>query len=520
MLCSCTVIISNCTFYCLSFKIDAFSLLIFCLTGKDLKKYSSNIVHNQTTNNVKVRVNSQLDKKFPTQVVLKVDRKAVNEAFCKQPKGDDQLLQKIKSQMLDSAKGRGVQRIAIVGQAQIGKNYLLNQLLSTIQNNYQYVFYISLKCIDLSEKMNLLEFLTNQSNLKWTQSKSNLDIQIVQQVVQKLLWEEQKKVCIILDDIEKSDFCFHKYYYQVSPYEESKAGYFVSNILRSWFRNGKKILLLSPWQYNQLKRIPELNPTAVVFVQGIDYKGQKQIIEKLRSEKLEHLRSKCVLQNKDLGFAIKDHKTMSCLLCRTSHKRTCHYEILSLCYVPFNCTWLVKHAAVPLPPVVITAKVLLAYIKNAMMQYPKRASKFSLSELSCFAWKTYTHKKFVFREWDLRAAKLSNMEKNIFFNVESSVYGSVFFFSLFLMQELLAGSWILLRPKSELKANLKTIQNLFIDVDCIEFLYKFMTEICTQNELLTDIAFCMGNVDPNNLKLLQKFVGSTSKILSKKKKIF
>ena len=344
------------------------------MTGKDLTKYSSNIVHNQTTNNVTVCVNLQLDEKFPTQVVFKVDRKAVNEAFCKQPEGDDQLLQKIKSQMLDPTEGREVQRIAIVGRAQIGKNYLLNQLLSTIQNNYQYVFYISLKCIDLSEEMNLLEFLTNQGNLEWIQSKFNLDIQLVQQVVQKLIWEEQEKVCIIMDDIEKSNFCFDNYYYQVSPFHKAKAGYFVSNILRSWFRNGKKILLLSPWQYNQLKRIPELNPTAFVFVQGIDYKGQKQIIEKLRSEKLERLRSKCVLQKKDLGFAIKDHKAMSCLLCRTSHKRTCHYEMQSLCYVPFNCTWLVKHSAVPLPPFVIAAKVLLAYIKNAVMQYPKGAS--------------------------------------------------------------------------------------------------------------------------------------------------
>ena len=130
-----------------------------------------------------------------------------------------------------------------------------------------------------------------------------------------------------------------------------------------------------------------------------------------------------------------------------------------------------------------------------------------MSKIFCFAWKTYTQKKFVFHEWDLQAAKLSNMEKNIFFNVESSINGSVFFFSLFLMQELLAGLWILLRPKSMLKANLKTNKKLFNGDECMEFLYKFMTKICTQYELLTDVVFCMGNVDPNNLKLLQKFVG-------------
>ena len=511
---------SNCTFYCLSFKTDAFSMFLFCVTGKDLKKYSSSIIHNQAINNVTVCVNSQLDEKFPTQVGFKVDRKALNEAFCTQPKGDDQLLQKIKSQMLDSTKGRGVQRIAIVGQAQIGKNYLLNQLLSTIQNNYQYVFYISLKCIDLSKEMNLLEFLTNESNFEWTDYRSNLDIQLVQQVVQKLIWEEQEKVCVILDDIEKSDFCFDNYYYQVNPFHKAKAGYFVSNILRSWFRNGKKILLVSPLQYIQLKRIPELNPTAVVFVQGIDFKGQKQIIEKLRSEKSERFRSKCVLQKKDLGFAIKDHKAMSCLLCRSSHKRTCHYEIQSLCNVPLNCTSLVEHAAVPLPPFVIAAKVLFSYIEKAVKQYPNGANKFFMSKIFCFAWKTYTHKKIVFNEWDLQTEKLSNMEINIFFNVKSSINGSVFFFSLFLMQELLAGLWILLRPKSILKANLKTNKKLFDGDECIEFLCKFMTEICTQNGLIINTELCIGKIYPNNLKLLQKFVGSASKILSQKKKIF
>ena len=497
--------------------------------GEDLKKNFEKEIEDQWQEDEQAQVTLQLNRKIPSlnyDGSKIINRENVCEIFGEQPCGDKQLYESVKNEMLDPVYGKKIQRIAILGQAQIGKSQLLKQLLPTIKKNYEYIFYVSLKDLDLSEEMNILQFLTYQSNLGWVEYSSDLDFQLFKRVVEKITGEEQEKVCIILDDFEKSNYSFQNYFYKTSPFKKAKAGYLVSNILRSWFRKGKKILLLSPWQYFQLRRVPELNPIEAVNILGIDFEGQKQINDAWRKKEMGCQKKECPLGSYCLGFTVTIHESENCYMCRVCHFRNCHHEIQSLCFHPSICTALIKHAdAPPKSPYSTVASALLENIIEAFQQCPKSTKTFCRGGIGFFAWQQCLRSNFVFHESDLISSDLNPMEINLFFTAKIEMYPDrdgnersiVFCFLHLLLQEFLAALWLLLSPSDELKSDLKKHKKIFKVTDGrFAVVYNFMSSICNHSTLCQVISNRFDKVKEKNLYYFSKFGGGEKKICSAK----
>ena len=163
--------------------------------------------------NQKQNASIQLKADFPSLPcdVIDVDsRKAISSIVCEQPCGDQDLFNVIADQWLDPLSKNPKQRIALVGQTQIGKTQVLKNLikhfLSFEKPQYDYVFYVSLEFVNCSDKMNILQFLTNQCSLRWIDYQSNTDHELFKRVVERINGFKQEKICIILDDLEKSNF--------------------------------------------------------------------------------------------------------------------------------------------------------------------------------------------------------------------------------------------------------------------------------------------------------------------------
>ena len=458
------------------------------------------------------------------------DRKVMSEIVCMEPSSEKELLKtEVVPNWLDPADcTESNKNIAIVGQTQIGKNYVLKNLLNLLKEKcwYKYIFYVSLKEVEPSQVMNILQFLTsNDSNLSWIDctDESIFEQKCFRKVIEILMNKENHGICIIFDDLEKSNFFeYHKddpHMASKNYFDKAEAKYIFSRILRNYgFKFCRKILLLNLWHYFQLDPIYKLKP---IFVHGINHQNQSRLIELYlpeeeipiaREKKIVCLKRNCSLEKHCLGVFMEKHEE-KCLVCRYCRENNCHFEIQSLCFVPRNCKQLVAHTALHSKSIfVIAASVLITGITEALRFYPTHPKNISLNAVSCFAWKMYASQTFLFSARDLTEAELNSQVINLLFTAKEALkkIGSevdiVYFFSHLLMHELLAAMWLLSCPEKEFKHELKDHMKSFRK-GTFFILYEFMTKICT-DPLLSDCwKAAYWKIDTNRIKRCQKYIG-------------
>ena len=420
-------------------------------------------------------------------------RKDMSEIICEEPSGEQNILKEVVTNWLDPKNCiESNKNIAIVGQTQIGKSFVLKNLLLQLKQKklYEYIFLVSLKTMNLSKELNVLQFLTNNNvPVKSFNNNSSVDQEICNGVIAKLSFTKNEKVCIIFEDLEKSNLEYDEN--NIDAYEDNytiaKPTYFFIHFLRKRFRNACNIFLLTPWHYFLLNQSFDLNP---IFVHGLNHEKQKDIIMLLRPEKGNSLgcnKNECFLQQHCLGIFLEKHATNLCSICEHCHDDNCHLEMQSMCYVPSNCKFLIENDALHSKPFVVIAASLLISKIEENLKHPVYSREFSVAKVSRFAWKQIKNKKFLFHAKDLKSSDLNQKEIGFFFSakqISESVGGLnniVYFFSHLLLQEFLAAQWLLSRPQKIFKRELNCQPNEFFSSKSKKFfvLREFMSKICS-----------------------------------------
>ena len=426
-----------------------------------------------------------------------------------QPLGDD--VTAIKEWLKAETSSEEIQRIAIVGQTQIGKNHLLQQLFrhKKVKKNYDYIFYVSMKNFDdLSKAINILEFLGNKTQLDWFDPYSEEDRNVFKGVVKRLeVAANEQKLCIILDDFANIKLGRYKYSNHASCYKEDKIGFFVQNVFEDWFENCQKIFLLHPWQYFQLTQISKFKLNHMVYiVKGTDIKGQKQMIE----EKWKG----CGMGKSKLKAYFRPPAecptNQNCLVSSCFCDHNWCQDLRLLCNVPIYCDKLIENfqKIEKYSTVAAAASVLMYIIDESLSDQDLENSSFKT--IASFAWEQYANKKYCFYYSDLERAKISNNVINLFFSAslnkqsQGNRFDYVFYFSFLYMQELLAALWLL--STENLTDQLQTHKIFFQNGNC-HVLYTFMKEICNQKHL----KICRENnhgkaVNNENFKKLENII--------------
>ena len=433
-------------------------------------------------------------------------RKDISNIICKEPAGDEGFYKALVNEWLHPSKQSWKRCIAIVGQAHIGKTYILKQILSHLRKNlsYQYIFYVSLKSINFSDDMNILQLLTQQSGQRWINHKTDQDFQLFKRVVETLHDGEKEQVCIIFDDLE--NFSYKNYNYSKPIFDHMEAGYLVSNTIKRWFKNGQKIVLLSPLQYSEIIRLIAPKPLHVIHVQGINYTMQKHL---LGCKAVKCYRANCKLEEACLGKLITEHDD-ECHICKRCHQNNCHFELQSLCFVPHYFVDLVSLSK-GFPPsslVKIAASILVEKLIYAFGENFEKTPNFQL--ISRFAWEQYAKRVFVFYKSDLLRFEFSTILVNMFFCAkafETSLQLSphpdlVFFFSHILLQELLAALWLLSLSTHDFNYQLNSNKKSFMNGD-FDVVSEFMNEISEDEQL--HIKF--GKISIDNFQVLKEVLG-------------
>ena len=459
---------------------------------------------------------TQLNREFPSifcDVKNVNSRKVMSRICCERPTGDTNFYDTITSQWLHPSYRNlsSGKRVAIVGEANIGKTLVLKRLLNAVKDRYDFVFHVSLEYVNCFDEMNLLQFLTNQCrDLPWIYDETGDNLKIIRRVVQKLE-ENNKTVCITIDDLEKSNFFRENFFFNKSYFYSQKAGYFVANILQNWFfPNNQKIFVMNPWLFFQLRLKFSLKMD-LICVLGIDHNGQKNIF---CNQTLGCNRKGCELGNACLGFVTDEHEAKTCPVCNRSYRVNCHDEIQSLCYVPENCKRLLKcrDGIQPVSAVSVSASIM---IKNLLYQFHHYSDLESLrfTEIGQFAWEQYKNNTFVFGEQDL--VSLNSKEIDIFFCSRREYFSStglcgdlVFSFSHVLLQELFAALW-LLSIETPLFENELYHNDLLFREECFEVVLEFMINISTHQDpcILKCRKSSIWKIPKSNITVLKKFLG-------------
>ena len=441
----------------------------------------------------------QLNFEIPMLIGNVNTREEFSEMICKSTYENEDL-SNIMRLLAPENEATFKQPIVIVGRAQIGKTQLLKKLLEHARNEklYDYIFYVSLTNVNLSDEMNVLQMLTmNKSSLRWIDCQTDSDRQLLKRVVENLADASQSKVCIIFDDFEKSDFFNVDYPYDQSIFDLLEAGALVSSTIRSWFSDSQKMLLLQPWSYLQLTKTPSLRTMRMIYVQGISHASKNA--------------------EESLGLGLKPHADEQCSVCQCCHSGNCRLEIQSLCSAPNNWKLLKQNlsSVQDSSTVKIAVELLRTALTEAFSEYqqdPTRSSE-ALKKSTRFAWKHYVQNTFIFNESELTTSGLSANDINILFSCgrkKKNFFRDyfVFFFSHVLLQEMLATMWLLSIPTKELQAELSACRKLLSQETKYAVICDCLSEIC---EISSEDE---GNLvpplqsNPENIPLLKDYFGT------------
>jgi len=464
--------------------------------------------------------------------------------------------------------------IAIVGQTQIGKTQFLKNLLSNElkkKKRYKYMFYVSLEDISSFEELNILQFLTKKSmSLSWTHfldedinHKPNYfysDKRIFKQVISRIesykskreiiyqnkidnnatsetdsdSADENESVCIIFDNVDKSDFVYeHDTFNSKGIDKQEKAGYFFSYILKQGFGYGKCIILLKPWQYLQFQ--DKLDKMKIIFVQGVDYKGQLKIAQSKNLNLTCNKNSDHENNVNSVSPGVNCPTTTGCCICKSGHLRDCHNEIQSFFRMPLYHTQLTKLAQCStfqnFHPVVVSAIMFLGKLKELFPIKFIEQKKLKLERIGQFAWNNYANKRYVFLVPELLSkTNLSETECTLFFTSKQfenkfseDKSSHAFFFINALFQEFLSALWLLSLSSKDFETQLDKYEQLFLD-GSFAVVHKFMSEICKNDELQifqNTIRFWKVCEEKNlkNLEMLDDFIKKKEVVKKRKASI-
>ena len=433
---------------------------------KELKKnFSKSIdVFLQETNQQAKDGNLQLNREWRS---LGYDaeffdcREQFSNLVCEEPAGEEKLYGEICKQLKSDNTCK--QPFAIVGAAKMGKTQFLKRLLRDVKDQYDCIAYVSLKDVNCCDKMNILQLLTWDWIAINSQSEIN-EKKLFEKVVQRLADGKQTKLCIVLDDFEKSNYRYKDYHYDKIHFETMEAGFLVYNILKKWFRNAQKIVLLDPLHFFELTKEKVLSSENAVHVLGLNHVEQMAIVQR---NGVRCTSDDCQLGDHCLGFAIT-HETNNCVVCQYCCNNNCHHEIQSLCYVPYNCNLLRKYCRQPASPVSVATLLLRRKLNDGFPTSFTHAPRdgMDFEKVSKFAWKKYASQKFCFPLSDLAEESFSWKEINFFFDsrTESDYICEdelVFFFSHVLLQELLAALWLLSCKSEKLRTEVRLHRDSF-----------------------------------------------------------
>ena len=475
------------------------------MTGEELKEMQQRSIDRfLQSDDLQKQADFQLSSEIPRFRYNKdvKYRIAVSSMICEESEGEKDLYQTAVNQWLkpnDHSNKNSC--IAVVGQSEIGKTQLLKTMLKDLRHEYDFIFYVSLEHLNCSDEINVLQFLTNQASLRWLIYDTDIDFELFKRVIERLD-DPKQKVCIILDDFEKSSFSFSDSSYSKSIFEIAEVGYMISKTFNTWFNHAFKIFSLTPWQFVELN----LKPNHLIYVKGINVKGQEEL--NARSD------------------VIEKHEASGCPVCRCCHLNNCQLELQSLCYVPSNCKLLLQLTR-SLPSSTVTvyaASIFTLKLMKLFQQNFKQTEKFDFNRILRFAWKKLAKNSLIFKARDLIRFGLSKMEINIFFSCrrESMVHSLdslyqqfevlnlVFFFSHVLLQEFLAALWLLSRPSEELKNELTDNRESFLK-GRFDVVQEFMVKVSTDPNLTVCQRFPLWNLRPQNCNELAKFLGNEAK---------
>ena len=499
--------------------------IIICnlLTGEELKNLKRSVIQDLNIKDDKgyfPRDSMLLNREFLTldkyHDSSKIDtRKSMSDIVWKQPHFDDveQMSEEDVKQLVKPGCG---QRLAIVGQTQIGKTHLLKQLLKEeeITSSYDYIFYVSLKHYVCTKKTNVLKFLVGLGLPKsWMECTTDEEYLCFKGVVEKIdKAAECKKVCIIFDDFINLDFTVEDYSSPTYLYENNiETGFVLFNLLKKWFKNSQKIFLLHPWQYFRLSKFSFDIQIMVYIVQGINHKSQGELVKNLNAQ-TKCTKIKCKPSDNCIGFVTKCQNN-TCCLCYYCRNSNCHLEIQSLCYVPSNCFQMLqeykRNGSKQKVTAEVAASVLVHRLEEAFLSDGSKSCCFK--HIAKFAWTNYLQKKYFFDQYDITNAKLSCGELFYFFTIRKIGFEYEFCFSHLFLQELLAALWLLSRLNDKFKEEFELHKTFFNDKH-FDVIHEFMNVVSSEYRLSKKVArFC--KIDCQNLMALEKDLKKNLKIL-------
>ena len=457
---------------------------MFLFTGKRLKEHRSDVIKKLLKEKYEgrpVRATISFEKCHSLTCYSEElrSRGEICKNLCKPPDGCKKFSHKYFNNWVKFKR-----TIAIVGPTQIGKNLVLSNLLKKLlkRKKYEYVFYVKLNSFERTDKINILDFLTN--NTPSNSLNNNKDEDLTGRVVSKLL--RNKNVCIIFDQLEKSD-CLNNIQLPQSKTNfkgKKHAEDFFTEILRRGFGKSQILVLLNPWHFYLLNKESFETPMKVIYVAGIDHKEQKQLVISSSLSDERCVKNNCI-KDVCVGNIIKQHQVEKCSICEWCHFNNCHCEIQSLCYVPAQCNLLIEkyETLKSSSSIAVAAALLQVKVLNAVN---KGCDPFSVGR---FAWENYEKKIFVFDEEKLNDEnyKLSAKDKNFFFRVlgENYLYTFsdkqelLFVFSHILLQELLAALWLLSRDIKVFENNIADGKQ-FLSNKRMSIIRGIMFEVCNK----------------------------------------
>ena len=462
--------------------------LLATSNSKESRTDKNEEIENDSSNNL--HISSIFPKlKYAEEEVS--SRTIFSRVICERLCGENDVLDTLKTNWMNSKVTKPLP-IAIIGQTQIGKTQFLKELFNNLKNEFNYIFYVSFHNCDLRDNVNLLQFLTKKDeNLPWIDfPKKNVDEKYIE-VVRKI---KDDKVCVIFDQLEKSNLIFDKdqFGFKEISLEYAPASHYISYILYHGFGNWQRLIVLNPWHYWQYHRVKPDHK--IIYIQGIGYQEQSNEIQ------MKCNRSDCKTKTYCLGGLIAKHEVETCPVCKTCYQKNCHSEIQSLGYAYFNRKVLLLNTD-------FHQKSLVAIAANLFLDRLSDIFKFDSADfekVSCFAWAQYAKGRFLFCRKELLKSGMSTTGLNLFFSCkrESKSDAPVFFFWHVLLQEFLAAQWLFSVEDfdTELEKNTTAILDQRFSV-----IVEFMSTIYENTDLLKKCKNCeYYDFQPKNFEKLKK----------------
>ena len=430
--------------------------------------------------------------KTPVQSGFRIaKREEFSKMICEEPCEKPDFYNTIINEWLEPGKSYHKDNIAIVGPSQIGKTQLLKKILLDVKHKYDYVFFVTLDSFCGSESGFVLNFLTcNKSDVRRIDEEGGQQEETCKKVIENLMQgslneESPTTVCIVLDQWDNETFdmdLIKKKNCSVNFFSKAQFRYFLKLILDDGFANSKLLMLLSPWQFDQLHQ--KFN--YAIFVKGINHEEQKLLVAKGCTETSYRLDNAC------WAWIIESHERDQCCVCTNCHQDNgCHHELQSLCFVPGNCKILLRCSLGCSSPSTVVHHAFLIFFHTMVTKY----ENFDWYEIGLFAWEMYKNRFFTFTTFELKYSKLSDTVINVLFNCKSENLSDVsstyciFFFSHVLLHEFLAALGLLSLSIPNFETELENHEKVFVD-GSFAVVYEFMSEICKEISLKLLLRCC------------------------------